>query len=278
MEGPHCNGGAIYRATLMCTSCTNPQYECPVLRHTSHFWLYWQVQMYGSRCQLHHSKQSIHAALHHRCHKSQIKPLVPHTGRSQHVAAVGSEVVFRIQGSTLKTLKHWVLTHTGHHMRMHMYSRAPVSRTITQSEREAVPWQREVHGGVAPPCFRLPLDASAHEVGIHSRHGDAHALALELAAMVAGVAIPAPQQAAEINRMCAGLTSLYTLWHGKWPWQYVQRRPQHLVAEHLASAWQPQCCCYLPSQPLSCDCCAPHIKAWRLAPPTHSVLAGLLEV
>jgi hypothetical protein len=67
---------------------------------------------------------------------------------------------------------------------------APFLQGTLCSECEAIPGQRKVDGGVAPPCLCLPINAAAHEVCIHSRHGNTHTLALELAAMVAGVAVP----------------------------------------------------------------------------------------
>lgn len=59
-------------------------------------------------------------------------------------------------------------------------------------ECEAMLRQGDGHCGVTSPRLCLPLNAATHEVSIHSGHGDANTLALELTAMIAGVAVPAP--------------------------------------------------------------------------------------
>jgi hypothetical protein len=65
--------------------------------------------------------------------------------------------------------------------------------TAAPSEREAVLWQAHGHCGVSPPAVRLPLYAASHKVRIHARHGHTHANALEGAAVVARVAVPAAE-------------------------------------------------------------------------------------
>jgi hypothetical protein len=81
--------------------------------------------------------------------------------------------------------------------------------TAASLEREAVLWQAHGHCGVPPPAVCLPLYAAPHEVRIDTRHGHTHANALEGAAVVAGVAVPAEQHSRD-----GALASFQMKWQG----------------------------------------------------------------
>lgn len=107
-------------------------------------------------------------------------------------------------------------------------------RNNSTSEGEAVLGHCQRHSRVALPRLSLPLDAAAHEVCVHTRHGHANTLPLELAAVVPGVPVPArhtPTSTRTDRHKCVcGLSSILCV--GETPRRMAAAcwRPPHMPA------------------------------------------------